>query len=64
MQASLELAVAAVVEVLGVVVMVAAVATVKNGSKFSQCNMVWGGFPQARDSGCLRFDSDGYFIST
>jgi hypothetical protein len=43
---------------------VVAAAEGRNGTKFSQCNMVWGGFPQARDSGCLRFDSDGYFIST
>jgi hypothetical protein len=27
-------------------------AAVRNGSKFSQCNMAWGDFPLVRDSGC------------
>jgi hypothetical protein len=28
-----------------------------NGIKFSQCNIAWGGFPQAGRSGCQKFDS-------
>jgi hypothetical protein len=36
----------------------------RNGSKFSQCNMAWGGFPGARGSRCWKFDSGWYFIST
>jgi hypothetical protein len=39
-------------------------ATVRNDFKFSQCNVAWGGFPQARDLGCKRFDSGWCFIST
>jgi hypothetical protein len=31
---------------------VAAVVAVGNGTKFSQCNMAWGGFPWVRGSGC------------
>jgi hypothetical protein len=26
----------------------------RNGANFSQCNMVWGGFPWVRDLGCCR----------
>jgi hypothetical protein len=26
----------------------------RSGTNFSQCSMVWGGFPQARGSRCLR----------
>jgi hypothetical protein len=33
------------------------VAAVRNVSKFSQSNMVWGSFHQAMGSGCQRFDS-------
>jgi hypothetical protein len=33
-------------------------AAVRNGAKFSQNNMAWRGFPQARGSGCQKFDSD------
>jgi hypothetical protein len=40
-QASLELAVPAVMA-----------AVVSNGTKFSQYNVAWGGFPWARGSGC------------
>jgi hypothetical protein len=29
----------------------------RNGIKFSQCNVAWGGFPWARCSGCQKFDS-------
>jgi hypothetical protein len=29
----------------------------RNGTKFSQCNMAWGGFLQVRDSGCQKSDS-------
>jgi hypothetical protein len=36
-------------------VMVAAV--VRNGAKFSQCNMAWGYFSWVRGSGCQKFDS-------
>jgi hypothetical protein len=35
-------------------VMVSAV--VRNGAKFSQCNVAWGGFPGAGGSGCQKFD--------
>jgi hypothetical protein len=38
-------------------------AAVRNGSQFSQCNVAWGGFPQARGSGCQKFDSGWCFIS-
>jgi hypothetical protein len=33
---------------LEVVAVAAAAAMAKNGTKFSQCNVVWGGFPCAR----------------
>jgi hypothetical protein len=42
----------------------AVVAAVRNGSKFSQCNVLWGSFPQARGSECQKFDPVWYFIST
>jgi hypothetical protein len=29
-----------------------AAAVVRNSAKFCQYNVVWGGFPQAKDSGC------------
>jgi hypothetical protein len=32
--------------------------------KFSQCNVLWGSFPQARGLGCRRFDSGWCFISS
>jgi hypothetical protein len=38
-------------EVVAVLVM-AVVAAVRNGSKFSQCNVAWRGFPWAKGSGC------------
>jgi hypothetical protein len=41
-----------------------AVAAVRNRSKLSWCNVVWGSFPQAVGTGCQRFDSGWYFIST
>jgi hypothetical protein len=44
--------------------MVVEVAAVRNDSKFSHCNVLWGSFPHARGSGCLRFDSGWCFIST
>jgi hypothetical protein len=47
-----------------VVVVVAVAAAVRNGSKFSQCNVVFGGFPQSKDSGCQKFDSGWRSIST
>jgi hypothetical protein len=47
-QADLELAAV----VVAVVVMAAAAAAVRNGYKFSQCNLAWGGFLWARGSGC------------
>jgi hypothetical protein len=34
------------------VVVAASASAVRNGFKFSQYNVVWGSFPQARDSGC------------
>jgi hypothetical protein len=40
-----------------------AMATVRNGSKFSQCNMSWGSIPWVRGSRCQKFDSDWCFIS-
>jgi hypothetical protein len=55
-QADLELVVA--------MVAVAEAGAMRNGPKFSQCNMVWGGFQLARGSGCQRFDSGWCFIST
>jgi hypothetical protein len=33
---------------------VVAAEAVKNGAIFSQYNEVWGGFPKARGSGCLK----------
>jgi hypothetical protein len=50
---------------LAVVVLagLAAAAAVRNGSKFSQCNVAWGRIPQARSSVCQRFDSGWCFIS-
>jgi hypothetical protein len=43
----------AVLELLAMVAeAVAAAAAVRNGSKISQCNLEWGGFPWARSSGC------------
>jgi hypothetical protein len=38
-------------EAAAAVVAVAA-AVVRNGSKFSQCNIAWGGFPWDTGSGC------------
>jgi hypothetical protein len=43
---------------------VVAAGAVVTALKFSQCNMLWESFPQARDSGCQRFDSGWCFIST
>jgi hypothetical protein len=34
----------------------AEVVTARNGTKFSQCSVAWGGFPWARVSGCQKFD--------
>jgi hypothetical protein len=45
------------------VVMVAVAAAVRNGSKFSQCNVAWGGFPWARGFRILKVDSGWCFIS-
>jgi hypothetical protein len=39
-------------QAVAVVVVATAAAMVGNGAKFSQYNMVWGGFPRARDSRC------------
>jgi hypothetical protein len=36
----------------GLELAVVVVAAVRNGSKFSQCNVVWRSFPRARSSGC------------
>jgi hypothetical protein len=49
---------------LEAVVVVVAAAAVRNGSKFSQCNVVWRGFPWARRSECQKFEFGWYFIST
>jgi hypothetical protein len=38
-------------------------AVVRNGTKFSQCNVVWEGFPWARSSRYRKFDSGWFFIS-
>jgi hypothetical protein len=35
---------------------VAGAVAVRNGIKFSECNVVWGGFPWDRGSGCGKFD--------
>jgi hypothetical protein len=43
---------------------VAAAAAVMATLKFSQYNVLWGSFPQARGSGCQKFDSSWCFIST
>jgi hypothetical protein len=43
---------------------VAAVTAVVAAHKFSQCNMAWRSFPQARGSGCQSFGSQRCFIST
>jgi hypothetical protein len=34
-----------------------AVVVERNGTKFFQCNLLWGGFPRSRGSGCRKFDS-------
>jgi hypothetical protein len=34
------------------VVVAEVAAAARNGSKFSQCNVAWVGFPWARGSGC------------
>jgi hypothetical protein len=41
----------------GLELVAVAAAAARNGAKFSQCNVAWGGFPWARDSGCQKFDS-------
>jgi hypothetical protein len=50
-----------VVEIVEAVVVAAA--ALRNGSKFSKCNMACGGFPWARHSGSRRFHSGWCFIS-
>jgi hypothetical protein len=50
-------------EAAGVVV-AAVAAAARNGSKFSQCNLTWRGFPQTKGSGCQKSDSGWCFIST
>jgi hypothetical protein len=49
MQTGLELVMVALAVA---VVVVVAMAAVRNGSKFSQCNMLWESFSWARVSGC------------
>jgi hypothetical protein len=40
---------------------VALVVVARNGAKFSQCSMAWGGFPPAWSSGCQKILVDALF---